>query len=255
MPDITVDKFLLFMFAVVPGVIAIQTYSLKCPGQKREIGTSITEAMVYSAINLILWWWWVHPYITKPPASIDQTYLTFTLFVVCIVSPVALALGWYKLRTTNFFHHRLALDHPIPRAWEHFVKNHRQCWYLFHLKKGGMVGGYFAENSYASTYPQDQEVYVEHVWRVDENGEFLEKVEGTLGCLIRLAECERVEFFDVDMEEDKDGKQRQGDAGAPEQSDPDPAKRIGGSGGAIENGQVALQQGNPPEGRVGDGTS
>ena len=71
---------------------------------------------------------------------------------------------------------------------------------MFHLKNGRMVGGYYGAKSYATAYPQAQEVYVEEVYRVDENGKFVEAVSGTMGMVIRQSECERLEFLVVEEE-------------------------------------------------------
>ena len=64
-----------------------------------------------------------------------------------------------------------------------------------------MVGGYFGPNSYATTFPQPPEVYVEEVWRVDEEGRFVEKVDGTLGMVLRIADCDRLEFLCVEEDD------------------------------------------------------
>jgi hypothetical protein len=68
-----------------------------------------------------------------------------------------------------------------------------------------MLGGYFGERSYVTNFPHPPEIYVEEVWRVDPNGVFVEKVEGTLGMVIRQADCERLEFLVVE-EEERDGQ-------------------------------------------------
>ena len=196
MPDLSIEKLVFFLFAVVPGFIAMRVYALKCPPLRQEWGNSLIEAVTYSLVNLTLWLWWIVPIVQTPFAKINPFELAAAIACVCFASPVALALGWYKLRP-SWLHKYWQMDHPTPRGWDHFTRENHEYWVIFHWKKGGMSGGFFGEHSYASTFPQEPEVYVEEMWRVDDRGVFLEVVENTLGGVVRLSECERVEFLTV----------------------------------------------------------
>lgn len=199
MPELSVERLVFFLFVVLPGFIAIQAYGLKCPTPKRDWGSSLTEAITYSLINLSIWMWWVLRIVRLPFGDVDVLELTAAIVCVCFLSPIILALGWYWLRT-SFLHRKLKMDHPTPRGWDHFVRINHEFWVLFHWKSGKMSGGYFGEHSYASTFPHDPEIYVEEMWRVNERGEFTEIIERTLGGVVRISECERVEFFKVSTE-------------------------------------------------------
>src|SRR5262245_29509749 len=100
MPDLSIEKLLFFLFAVLPGFIAIQTYGLKCPTPKRDWGNSLIEAVTYSLLNLVLWLWWVVPIIQTPFGQLNQLNLSAAIFCVCLLSPALLALCWHKLRTS-----------------------------------------------------------------------------------------------------------------------------------------------------------
>jgi hypothetical protein len=103
--------------------------------------------------------------------EVSRWDLMAAMFVICFASPVALSLAWYKLRT-GWLHGKFGLDHPTPKAWDHFVRANTEYWVLFHAKNGKTYGGYFGPKSYSSTYPHEQEIYVEEMWRVDERGCF-----------------------------------------------------------------------------------
>jgi hypothetical protein len=124
---------------------------------------------------------------------------------------------------------------------------------LFHLKGGKMLGGYFGDQSYAATFPQEPEVYVQEIWRVNDQGEFVEMVEGTLGGVIRMSECERVEFLKVRIRESNEEQRGQGDAGSVQGL---AGGAVGSNGCGADGQQLAPeQQPNSAEGRVGDGTA
>lgn len=248
MPDLTFDKLIFFVFAVAPGFIALQVYGLKCPSPNKDWSNSLVEVITYSLVNLSLWIWWVLSLIRRPFDELNKLELTAAFLLICVVSPASLSLGWFYLRT-RILHRWLGVDHPTPRGWEHFVRNHHEYWVLFHLKTGKMLGGYFGGRSYAATYPQEPEIYVEEVWRVDERGEFIEKVEGTLGCVVRAAECERIEFLNVEREAVENGRVESHPEGAAG-SGRDGAPIVGGPTGSGAGGPTSS---HPAEGRVGYG--
>ncbi len=54
-----------------------------------------------------------------------------------------------------------------------------------------------AGRSFASTSPGRRDIYVEEIWRVDDQGRFLERIEQTAGALVKRDECSVIEFFTV----------------------------------------------------------
>jgi hypothetical protein len=209
MPELNIEKLVFFLFAVLPGFIAMQVYGLQCPLAKRDWGNSLVEVVTYSLINLTIWLFWVLRLVRMPFAEVNVLELVAAIVCVCFISPILLSLGWYWLRT-SYLHKTLRMDHPTPRGWDHFVKANHEFWVLFHWKNGKVSGGYFGENSYASTFPQDPEIYVEEMYHVNDRGELVEIVENTLGAVVRLSECERVEFLKVERKGTADGVAKEG---------------------------------------------
>lgn len=258
MPDLSIEKLVLFLFGVTPGFIAMQVYALKCPPAKREWHNSLIEIVTYSLINLAIWHRWVFPLVMTPYEQIDAKELTAAIICVCFISPSLLSLGWYELRT-HVLHRKLKMDHPTPRAWDYFVRKQKEYWVLFHLKSGKLLGGYFGGNSYASTFPHEPEICVEEIYRVDANGRFVEIVEDTLGGVIRISECERVEFLKV-MPKEKTDERQKGRAEHSGTSAGDPTA-LGGPGGAEVSGTngdilpTEQHRSEAPAGGVGHGTA
>jgi hypothetical protein len=117
----------------------------------------------------------------------------FGVFAVVIVSPVLLALGWWKLHA--FLADRGWVLHPMPTAWDYFFSARKTLWVLIHLKTGEKFGGFFGRRSHASAYPTPESLYLEKAWRLTEKGEFLEPVPRSEGLIIRYADCHLIEFF------------------------------------------------------------
>jgi hypothetical protein len=249
--NLTPNTWLLLLFTVVPGFIANRIYALKCPSPKTDWEKAVLEPIACSVVNLVLWFPLVIPILRTPFEQIDEYRLMLAGFLVCLVSPALLALFWYWFRVRVLASY--GLDHPTPRGWDYFLSGKRQFWVLFHLKNGKMVGGYFGAKSFASTYPQEPELYVEQVWRVCENGKFVEVVEGTAGAVLRQSDWDRIEFFEIQYEEQKDG------AEIPEGADGAATPVVGGSTGTEPTGTEPKHcqptEDRPAAGRIGDGTT
>jgi hypothetical protein len=99
--------------------------------------------------------------------------------------------------------------HPNPTPWDWFFSNRAGNYYVrFHRKEGKDLGGYFGEKSFAASSPNAQQIYVEEVWRLGEDGKFIERVEGTEGAMVNSEDCELIEFFET--REARDGRTLEG---------------------------------------------
>jgi len=74
---------------------------------------------------------------------------------------------------------------------------------LIHLNDGNMVGGFFGEGSYATSFPDDGDLYLKAVYSIKENGEFGEPIEDTKGLLIRKDQYSYIELFNVPKQEEE----------------------------------------------------
>lgn len=68
-----------------------------------------------------------------------------------------------------------------PTAWDYAVPVRGQRFLRIETASGKFVGGWFAENSFVSTYPEPHDIYVEQQWRIDTRGVFVEPVAGSDG--------------------------------------------------------------------------
>ena len=190
------DNLSLFLYFVVPGFVAMKVYDLIVPSERRKFGESVIEVVSFSMLNLGLTFWIIAE-INNPEFRFNNPVLYyFATFLVVSVVPAALAIATSKLLTSRFL--RGIILHPTPTGWDYFFAKGQACWILFHLKSGTKLGGLYGENSFASSFPNEQEIYVQEIWRVDELGRFVEKVEGTAGTIIKREECKLIELFTKD---------------------------------------------------------
>ncbi len=84
---------------------------------------------------------------------------------------------------------------PTPRAWDFAFKGERPFFVRIKLRDGERVGGVFGDGSFATAYPEPQDVFLEEAWRLSEDGSFIEPLEGTAGLLVPDSSIDLVELL------------------------------------------------------------
>lgn len=84
---------------------------------------------------------------------------------------------------------------PTPRAWDYAFKGERPFFVRIKLHDGERVGGVFGEDSFATAYPEPQDIFLEEVWRLSDDGTFVEPLEGSAGLLVPGTSMDFVEFL------------------------------------------------------------
>jgi hypothetical protein len=193
LPDLSLDKLQIFVSVILPGIVVLKIYDLFCPPQKRDFGSSLLEAAAFGAVNFGLW---LVPllYINSEEFFKHHPFWYFVISLWClVVFPAVFGYVFYLIRTAKWFCDWAG--YPAKTAWDDFFKRKRQCYVLCLLKNGKRIGGYFGGESYATTYPDDPELFLEQVWRVDQNNCLSGPVDGTLGMIIRPGDCDLIQFI------------------------------------------------------------
>jgi hypothetical protein len=198
MPELDLEKLQLFLVFIVPGFVALKVYDLLVPAEKRDPGASLIEIITYSLVNLVLMSWAIYLVSREGFAQTHRTCYFISVIGIAFFTPAILAVIVYKARVSKWVGRWIL--HPMPTAWDFYFGKRQQCWVLFHLKNGKMAGGFFGENSYASSFPHEPDLYVEQVWRIDEQGRFKEKIKETEGMIIKYDDCDMFEFFSAGEE-------------------------------------------------------
>ncbi|MBA4188255.1 MAG: hypothetical protein C0467_09645 [Planctomycetaceae bacterium] len=206
---------MLFVLFALPGAVAIRVYALWCPTPQKDWKESISDAIIYSFVGLTLWMLIV-PEVVKQFLSnvmvqkesvnaneqainaVFASRANLVLFV--LITPAVISSVWYFFRL-RLLHRWIGFDHPTRTAWDWVFSRKRPVYILFHLKSKGpddsqtVRVGYFNGRSYVTSYPLDAEIYVERVHQLDANGQVTQPIPDTNGMLIKLSECERLEFL------------------------------------------------------------
>jgi len=188
-----IDKLQLFLMFVVPGFISIKIYDLIIPGERRDFSKAIVEAIAYSSLNFALLSWLIALINTGDFATKHQFIYALAIVFIMFGFPVLWPILFLKI--TEWKPIADKIYHPILKPWDWYFKKGEACWVIVHLKDGRKIGGKYDENSFASSFPAEEQIYLEEIWQLDKKGAFIKSVERTKGMIIFKDEILSVEFF------------------------------------------------------------
>jgi hypothetical protein len=182
-PDLNLNNIELLLFFVAPGFISLKVWGILTSAPRFRLSESLMEAVVYSSFNFLA----LIGFFDKLK-SFNSILAYGVFFIICpIIWPGAV----YCIAKIRVVKTRIT-----PTSWDHYFNEGEDCFVLIHMKDNEeMIGGLFSGKSFASSYPEKEDLYLEELWKVDENGKFMEKVESTNGLLVNFDEIKYIEFF------------------------------------------------------------
>lgn len=183
-----INKIQLILIFVIPGFVSYKVWSLFIPSKDVAIKDYIIEIICYSFINFALLFWLIN--IAEQLQGFWQVLL---YLIILFIAPIIWPLIWIKILKSGGLKGKII--HPQPTAWDFFFGIGKECFMLIHLNTGKMIGGLYYLNSYASSYPQQKDLYLKEVWKITDEGKFIKKIEASEGLLICYNAIEYIELF------------------------------------------------------------
>lgn len=188
------NKLALFLIFFLPGFISIKIYDLIVPGAPREALQSLLEAISYSTLNFGALFWLIASIETNDFYHRHFVLYAFALVMIMVVVPACWPFAYLKLASWGPIARHIV--NPIQKPWDYVFGKRTPCWIIVHLRNDTKIGGYYDTNSFASSNPADEQIYLEEVWTLDEEGKFLQRVEGSRGVIVMQSEIRAIEFFE-----------------------------------------------------------
>jgi hypothetical protein len=188
------EKILLFLAFFMPGFISIKVYELIVATRFRDFSTSILEAVGYSVLNFAVLSWLIL-WISSPGFS-EKNPASYSISIVLIffVIPALWPLLFVRMSRWKVFKKHILS--PINMPWDEVFSKREALWVIIHMKDGRKIGGKYGARSRASAFPNQRQIYLESLWRLDENNAFREKVERTRGAVFFQEDISIIEFFE-----------------------------------------------------------
>jgi hypothetical protein len=171
----------------------MKVYDLMVPGEPRDVSKSVFEAISYSTLNFAVMFWLIALIQTGDFYHRHFILYSLSVAVIMVIVPacwpvVFLGLSTWRPIAKHFVH-------PIRKPWGYVFGKHDPFWIIVHLQSGQKIGGRYDTESFASSDPADEQIYLEEVWVLDERGRFLNRVERSRGIIIMKDQIRAVEFF------------------------------------------------------------
>ena len=202
------NRLILFLAFVIPGFVSLKAYELLFPSMPKDSSKRLIDAIVYSCINYALLFWPIYEVETSQlRSSHPSVYFAFYFFALFIV-PVVLVVLLRVVRTNRFLQRWVA--HPTPRPWDYVFSQCKSFWVIVTLKDGRTVAGRYHTASFASSAPSPEELYLEEVWLLNQDGGFERARIDSAGIIILAPNIVTVEFFNLtygDVNDDEEANQ------------------------------------------------
>lgn len=185
---------------VVPGFIIHFTYSIFVPQKVEQIQFYFLRFLFFSAINYSIWSWLIYLIIQPDILEKYPRGTAASWWFIIFISPVLLGMlcGYLnKLELVRKALQKIGLNpiHVIPTGWDFkFSKIEDKTWVIITLKDGSTVAGLFGTKSFASSDPQERDIFVEEVFCINDEGKW-ESATRNNGILIRGEQIKYIEFF------------------------------------------------------------
>lgn len=187
------SKLIIFILFIVPGFVSMKMYGVMQPGAHKDSSKAILDVVTYSCINYAIWLPAIF-YIERYDIY-HSSPLMYYFFYLCIllVSPSILPGLLLALRKQDFVKKRL--PHPVGKPWDYFFSLGVPCWVIVTLKDGQKIGGRYDSGSFASSSPENEQIYLQEHWKLNDDGGLERARTDTLGIIILSSEIVTVELF------------------------------------------------------------
>lgn len=190
---LTLDNIGLFIFLFLPGFISVKIHNLMIANEKYDFSKNLFEIIGYSLINIILFSWLILLNIHYDWIYYKGYKFFISIILILIIGPICWPIAISSILKSKLFKPHIISDSKS--AWDFFFSKRSQGWIIVHLKDGRRIGGKFGKYSFASPYPCKESIYIQELWKLGEDNNFIEKIDRTNGMVIISDDILGLEFF------------------------------------------------------------
>jgi hypothetical protein len=198
----SVEALFVISAFIVPGFVMSFVRSQFATGRPQKGTEPVLGYLTLSAINYAVFSWLVFILVGTRFAEAHPAWAALSWFLVLLIGPALLGAGLGIAIQRDMFRPlfarlRLQPVHVVPTAWDYQFGRLREAhWILVKLSSGGTVAGYFGPRSFASSDPEERDLFIEQVYQIDENSVWHPMQEGH-GTLIAKDQVDSVDFWPI----------------------------------------------------------
>jgi len=192
---------MLIVVFIIPGFVLMRVKRVSYPPSEYSAQSTILDSLALSCLIHGLaspvWYW---SYVSEL-YSTEPTLFGIQVFAILFAIPVLVGIllnMTSRAESMRWLREFLYIPHPDPTAWDHHFRKGRAYWVWLTFKGGPVMAGLFGPNSFASSFPHEQDLYVEKLLSLDPRGRVLGWQENSAGALVKMENLERIEFFELE---------------------------------------------------------
>lgn len=193
MEKFTFDNVYIFVIFFLPGFISIKVYDLIISTERRDFSKSLFEVIGYSVVNFALLSWLIYLNVVNTSWLYSPFWFIVSIIVVFFGFPAVLPFFFLIIIKSKYFSKYIV--HPVLKPWDYVFSKREQLWVIVNLKDGTKIGGIYSEKSFTSSYPSNEQIYLEQVWKLDDKGAFDKPIERSNGIIILGSDISSIELF------------------------------------------------------------
>lgn len=210
----TRDALIIAVLFLLPGFVADTIYGRGLNRPKREITEYVFALLLWSAINYVVFAWLVVLFINQAGPGGYAAYLTRNAAWVAILAPLVLlaaptitALLVRSLVASPpvariLAYVFLAPAQAIPKAWDWVFTREEDYLAFVVLNDGTRFAAGWGRASFASSFPNEEDVYFEVLYSVLEDDRFGDPIPLSRGILLRRDEIRSIELYTAEGSKD-----------------------------------------------------
>lgn len=181
---------------VLPGFIINSVIDATNPPKRHNDGIYLLKCLLYSIIHCAIWSWaysvilnHTFKYLTLYWISLVLSTLTgATLIAICIV-----VIKQNNLIYKMFEKLKIRAIHSTPTAWDYIFSQQNSDYVIITLTDDTKIKGWFSMNSFASSDPEERDLYIEELYYEEDEQEWV-KDKGSNGVYISKDQIKFIEF-------------------------------------------------------------
>jgi hypothetical protein len=183
---------------LIPGFVMSSAYSNIIPSRTSDSQLTLFRFLMFSLLNYVIWWWLLYELIQRKYWDDHAVLWILILFALLIVSPYVLGIIAgisTKKEWTRKLLKKIGINpiHSVPTAWDYVMD--RPAWVIITLKDNSTIYGFYGEKSFASTVPNERDIYIEVTYDFEEEQWISD--DRSAGIWIQHSEIKHIEFFNL----------------------------------------------------------
>jgi len=158
---------------VLPGFIIKSIIDTLNPPRKATDSSFFFGCLAYSLVNSAIFSW---AFILIRPLERESNWYWFILLSITLVGSVLIAIPIALIKQRRLIYKiakkwDVSVIDPTPTAWDYWFSRSEPSFVLITLDDGSEIRGLFGEESFASSDPQDRDIFLEKLYLKENNSE------------------------------------------------------------------------------------